>query len=89
MEPAMRIVIEIDQAGTDAQQVRATSDAAPASDTGQSPGAAAAATPINAGAAPSRPGAPAAIALSDTSAVSPDNADAGQAISAGPAVLPA
>jgi hypothetical protein len=88
MEPAMRIVIEIDQAGTDAQQVRATSDAAPASDTGQSPGAAAA-TPINAGAAPSRPGAPAAIALSDTSAVSPDNADAGQAISAGPAVLPA
>jgi hypothetical protein len=83
----MRIVIEIDQAGTAAPQVRATSDATPASDTGQSPGPAAA--PVNAGAAPSRPGAAAAVALSDTGTAPPGSADAGQAISAGPAVLPA
>lgn len=82
----MRIVIEIDQAGTAAQQVRATSDTAPTSDTGQSPAVAA---PLNAGAAPSRPGAPAAVALSDTGAAPPGGTDAGQAISAGPAVLPA
>lgn len=82
----MRIVIEIDQAGTAAPQVLATSDTTPTSDTGQSPGPAA---PINAGAAPSRLGAVAAVALSDTGTAPPGGADAGQAISAGPPVLPA
>ena len=85
----MRIVIEIDQAGTAAPQVLATSDATSASDTGQAPAAVAAAAPINAGAAPSRPGAVAAVALSDTGTAPPGSTDAGQAISAGPPVLPA